>query len=194
MQSSPSVSYSKISATISVHGRHSHYTEASLIHQLEILGIGRPSTFATIINTIIERGYVQKIDIEGVEIKSNEYILSSERGSIETVPVDKTIGQEKGKLRIQPIGIIVSDFLTEHFTRFFAYDYTKVMEENLDKIAKGEHIELCSMCDSDIASCISSMKNITKPTFALRDTAEYSIVVERYGPVLRKVCEDGSYH
>ena len=191
-QSNPVVSYSKIAASISVHGRHSHYTEASLIHKLEILGIGRPSTFANIINTIIERGYVEKRDIEGISIKSNEYILSS-NGSIDTIPIDKIIGGEKEKLRIQPLGIMVSDFLIEHFSGFFAYDYTKVMEDNLDKIAQGTNIELCSICESDIAICINNMKNIEKPTFGLRDTDEYSIVFERYGPVLRKIGEDGIY-
>lgn len=191
-QSSPVVSYSKIAASISVHGRHSHYTEASLIHKLEILGIGRPSTFANIINTIIERGYVEKTDIEGISIKSNEYVLSS-NGSIDIIPIDKIIGGEKEKLRIQPLGIMVSDFLTEHFSKFFAYDYTKVMEDNLDKIAQGTNIELCSICEGDIATCINNMKNIEKPTFALRDTDEYSIVFERYGPVLRKIGEDGIY-
>ena len=191
-QTNPIVSYSKIAASISVHGRHSHYTEASLIHKLEILGIGRPSTFANIINTIIERGYVEKTDIDGIEIKSNEYILSS-NGSIDIIPIDKMIGQEKEKLRIKPLGIMVSDFLTEHFSKFFAYDYTKVMEENLDKIAQGTNIELCSICESDITICIKNMKNIEKPTFALRDTTEYSIVFERYGPVLRKIGEDGTY-
>lgn len=194
IQSSPTtnVPYTKISASISVHGRHSHYTEASLIHKLEVLGIGRPSTFATIINTIIERGYVKKTDIEGVTINSKEYILST--NDIESIPVNKVIGQEKDKLRIEPIGIIVSDFLTEHFEKFFAYDYTKQMEENLDKLAHGDNIELCAVCDNDITSCITNLSDIKKPTFALRDTSEYSIVFERYGPVLRKIDKDGKYH
>ena len=195
IQSSPTtnVKYNEIGATISVHGRHSHYTEASLIHRLEVLGIGRPSTFASIINTIIDRGYVAKTDIEGTIVKSTEYVLSS-NGIIKENTIDKVIGQEKAKLRIQPIGIMVSDFLEEHFSKFFAYDYTKIMEENLDQIAVGADIPLCKLCDRDIAESISNMTNINKPTFALCDSTEYRVVFERYGPVLRKVLDDGSYH
>ena len=198
IQSSPkeNIPYNEIAATISVHGRHSHYTEASLIHRLEILGIGRPSTYSTIINTIIERGYVEKTDIEGVAVKSCEYVLKEScDGSIqiEEMLVDKMIGQEKGKLRIQPIGMMVSDFLTEHFESFFAYDYTRIMEENLDEIAAGKLNPICATCDVDIAACISNMKKIEKPTFALRNSTEYAVVFERYGPVLRKVLKDGTY-
>lgn len=193
IQSSPkeNVLYNEITATISIHGRHSHYTEASLIHKLEMLGIGRPSTYATIINTIIERGYVNKTDIEGIPIKTSEYVLKNT--DIEEVQIEKVLGQEKGKLRIQPIGNMVSDFLSDHFALFFAYDYTKAMEESLDKIANGTMINLCKKCDEDINRCIDSMKNIEKPSFPLKDTLEYKVVFERYGPVLRKVLDDGSY-
>lgn len=193
MQSSPkeNVLYNEITATISIHGRHSHYTEASLINKLEMLGIGRPSTYATIINTIIERGYVNKTDIEGIAIKTCEYVLK--KSDIEEVQIEKVLGHEKGKLRIQPIGNMVSDFLSDHFALFFAYDYTKAMEENLDKIANGSMISLCKQCDEDINKCIESMKNIEKPSFPLKNTLEYKVVFERYGPVLRKVLDDGSY-
>lgn len=193
MQSSPveNVRYNEIHATISIHGRHSHYTEASLIHRLENIGIGRPSTFATIINTIIERGYVSKTDIEGIPIKSSEYVLKE--SNLSEIPIDKVIGQEKGKLRIQPIGMIVSDFLSDHFSEFFAYEYTKTMEENLDTIANGSNLPLCKQCDEDIHKCISSMNPLEKQLFSLKDSSEYKIMFARYGPVLRKVNEDGTY-
>lgn len=194
IQSKPSenIPYNTIDATISIHGKHHHYTEASLIQRLEDLGIGRPSTFATIVDTIIERGYVEKKDINGTEMKFTEYVL--EKGDIKAVDINKMIGNEKAKLRIQPLGILVSDFVTEHFNTFFAYDYTKNMENKLDEIANGNESFVAKTCDQDIQNCIKAIKTIEKPTFPVKNSDEFVIVYERYGPVLRKVLEDGSYH
>jgi len=142
------------------------------------------------LHTLLERGYLQKTDIEGVSIETSEYTMTA--GVINEMHINKIIGQEKDKLRIQPIGHIVSDFLNDHFAPFFAYDYTKCMEENLDKIAAGEvGISVCKKCDADISAC--STPNITKLEFDLCDTDEYKIVFEKYGPVLRKILADGSY-
>jgi len=194
IQSNPieNISYNTINATLSFHGKHHHYTEASLIQKLEYLGIGRPSTFATIVDTIIERGYVMKKDIEGIEKTYKEYVL--EKGNIKEIDTKKIIGNEKNKLCIQPLGILVSDFLTEHFHTFFDYDYTKNMEDKLDEIARGKEITISKICDSDINTCIKAITTIKKPIFSVKNSDEFVIVYEKYGPILRKVLEDGSYH
>jgi DNA topoisomerase-1 len=172
---------SKIQSKIAVHGRHSHYTEASLIKKLEDIGIGRPSTYASLVETIIERGYVKKMDIEGDTYQCNEYVL--EKGEIKSEKTEKIIGQEKGKLLIQPTGILVAEFLTEHFGPLFDYGYTENMEKDLDKMASGEYQEdICVGCHKQIEELI---KPVEKKMFVLKDTDEYMVVFGRYGAVLQ---------
>jgi DNA topoisomerase-1 len=95
----PVVKYNKIESRIAFHNIHSHYTESSLIKKLEDLGVGRPSTFASIVDTIQERGYVKKRELEGTKFSCTEYKL--ENGKIETRLVEKTAGNEKDKLVIE---------------------------------------------------------------------------------------------
>jgi len=176
-----------IKSNIAVHGRHSHYTEASLIKKLEDIGIGRPSTYASLVETIIDRGYVKKMDIEGDVYKCTEHVL--EKGEIKSQPTTKTIGQEKGKLVIQPTGVLVIEFLTEHFGPLFDYGYTENMEKDLDEIAKGSGVpsdscqkDICVDCHKQIESLI---KPVEKQMFVLKDTDEYMVVFGRYGAVLQ---------
>jgi len=188
------IPYERISSTITIHGKHSHYTEATLIKKLEDLGIGRPSTFAMIVETIIERGYVKKQDIEGDKIMAEEFCLTNRDITIETT--EKIIGKETGKLVIQPIGILVSNFLNQNFNELFSYDYTKKMESNLDDISTGECAEwfrLCQTCDTEISRSLKPIAKISKQVFSIKGTSEYILVYEKYGPVLRKVLADGTY-
>lgn len=178
--SNKQVTYESVAAKVAIHGRHSHYTEASLISRLEDVGIGRPSTYASLVETIIDRGYVKKMDIEGSVLSVVEYSLGS--GSICETVVEKRVGQEKGKLVIQPVGVMVCEFLTKHFGALFAYDYTKGMELELDEIASGGHKDICSLCDSQIDELIVPTGKLK---CAIRGSDDV-VVFGRYGPMVQK--------
>jgi DNA topoisomerase-1 len=198
LKSQPSgiLSYLSVAFSLVMNHRHSHYTEASLIKKLEDLQIGRPSTYAMIVDTNIEREYVKKTDIPGTKMKITEYTLLSADGKIVTEEKEKVFGEEKSKLVIQPIGMMVSDFLTEHFHSLFSYDYTKQMEMELDNIALGKvenWYEVCDKCNEEITNLIKPTKNIVKQVFDVKDSDEYKIVYEMYGAVLRKILDTGKY-
>jgi DNA topoisomerase I len=111
------------------------FVEASLVKQLESLGIGRPSTYAPTISTIQKRGYVEKPDRQGVERSYNQFVL--ENGTIEKNQLSEVTGREKNKLAPTDIGIVVTDFLTEHFGRIMDYNFTAKVEAEFDEIANG---------------------------------------------------------
>lgn len=184
------IPYVKIESIVSVANRHSHYTESSLIKKLEDLGIGRPSTFAMIIDTIIERGYVKKTDVPGINVKCEEFTL---RGDVlEKRILEKTFGKEKNKLVIQPLGIVTLEFLTEHFTVLFDYDYTKNMEDDLDKISSGiidKWSEICNNCNETIKVLSKVVSKIEKPKYFVgsSDGKQYELIFHQYGASLKYV-------
>jgi DNA topoisomerase I len=112
------------------------YTEASLVKKLEELGIGRPSTYAPTISTILNRGYVIKDDRDGIERKYQ--ILSLKKGNISQSEKTEVHGAEKAKLFPSDIGIIVNDFLVEHFPKIVDYNFTALVEKDFDEIAMGK--------------------------------------------------------
>ena len=111
------------------------YTEASLVHKLEELGIGRPSTYAPTISTIQQREYVHKGDKKGEE---REYTVDTLKGKVITQKVRKeTTGSDKGKLMPTDIGLVVNDFLLKNFPGIMDYNFTAKVEQDFDKIAEG---------------------------------------------------------
>jgi DNA topoisomerase-1 len=112
------------------------YTEASLVKKLEELGIGRPSTYAPTIGTVQKRGYVVKEDRDGKE--RNFTVLFFENNSIKRAVKNEKYGSEKSKLFPSDIGMVVTDFLAKHFENIMDYGFTASVEEEFDKIARGQ--------------------------------------------------------
>jgi len=111
------------------------YVEASLVKKLEELGIGRPSTYAPTISTIQKRGYVEKMEREGVERKYDIYTLN-EKGISKEVATEIT-GKDRNRLSPSDIGMVVTDFLVEHFGDILDYNFTAQVEQEFDEIANG---------------------------------------------------------
>ena len=167
----------------SIHHKKQHYSESKLLQILESKGIGRPSTFANIVDTIQSRGYVKRMNIKGKEEEMN--ILELNDNQIQITKEKKIYGQEKNKLVLQPIGEMVVELLYEKIKDLFDYGYTKYMEDSLDLIIrgeiKGEHI--IDELDKKITSLLDS---ITKDKIKIKIDEEHTFLVGKYGPVIQK--------
>ncbi len=111
------------------------YTEASLVKRLEELGIGRPSTYAPTITTIINRKYIEKGTVEGDERKYTQLVLT--QNDIKKEILSERVGSEKGKLVPTDVGMLVNDFLVKNFPRVIDYNFTAEVEQSFDSIALG---------------------------------------------------------
>lgn len=112
------------------------YTEASLVKKLEELGIGRPSTYAPTISTILKRGYVEKRDKEGVIRYFSVYTLKDDKVKKELA--NENTGAEKSKLFPSDLGLVVTDFLIQYFDDIMDYGFTARIEEEFDEVAEGK--------------------------------------------------------
>ena len=179
--------YKKICSKVTMKGTKQHYTEARLVQLLEEKGIGRPSTFSSLVDKIQERGYVKKEDIKGKEIVCKDFELENEE--IFEIETKREFGNEKSKLVIQPLGTIVIEFLDTHFNDLFNYGYTRVMEESLDNISKGHIIwyNLCATCNGQLDTLINGLGIETKLEYKIDENNTY--LVGKYGPVIKCVEE-----
>jgi len=206
------VLYKKITATVTIKNQKQHYTEAKLIQLLEEKGIGRPSTFSMLIDKIQEKEYAVKQDVKGQTIECKDYEIEYDdktrtASDIYEIETSREIGNEKSKLVIQPLGMIVLDFLENHFLSLFDYDFTGRMENDLDKVAKGDknYNEVCKECldlitdlvdftskpvpqTDETSASLAKPKAIMKPTkieYKIDDNHYY--IIAKNGPVIKCV-------
>jgi DNA topoisomerase-1 len=159
------IKYNKLQSRMNVRELKSHYSEASLVSMLEECGIGRPSTFSSIVHKIQERGYVAKQDVPGRRVSCTNYELDG--GVLSQSVEEREFGNEKNRLVIQPLGYKVIEFLCAHFAELFDYNYTKRMEHQLDEVWSGEKRwgDVCCECLSCVDRLLDSLlkSNVTPP-------------------------------
>lgn len=136
MKKSDQLYNSYITATERFTRPPARYTEASLVKKLEELGIGRPSTYAPTISTIQNRKYVEKGSIEGEERPYVKFVLKQDK--LKEEKLTEKVGSDKGKLIPTDVGMVVNDFLVNHFTSILDYNFTAKVEEDFDNIAEGK--------------------------------------------------------
>lgn len=174
--------YNKIYSEFTLKNIKTHFTEARLVQQLEEKGIGRPSTFSGLVSKILERGYVKKMDIEGKKLEYKDFELKEDE--ISEISGSKIFGNEKNKLKIQPIGIIVCEFLYKNYDNLFNFEYTSKMENSLDIISKGEKIwyDLCSECYSELKKLTNGIDNKRE---VIKIDENHTYMIAKYGPVIK---------
>jgi DNA topoisomerase-1 len=189
IQKGDDITRKRITSDIGQCGTKPHYSEGSLVKKLEDMGIGRPSTFSSIVQTIIDRKYVSVKDVEGQIVMCEIHTLFDDMFQTSTKNV--AVGNEKNKLVITPTGILAVTFMCEHFMKFFNYDYTKGMEDELDRIASNTNAnwrKICQNVYTSIQETSKSIPSIKKVTFPIDH--EHEIHIEGFGPVIRKKTGD----
>ena len=193
------ISYKKITCKQTLKELKSHYSEAHLVQLLEQKGIGRPSTFSSLIEKIQDRNYVTKQNIDGKKIEIIDYTLID--NAIVQEQGTKEFGNEKNKLVITQTGIFVIEFLIKYFNGLFNYDYTKSMEDELDNIAQGtkKYYELCHECYGLINDLIKT-NNLAANSNSANGQEKIQIIIDskhtyligKNGPTIKYTKEDGS--
>jgi len=204
-----------IESNLTVHSKHNHYTESTLIQKLEEIGIGRPSTFSLLVDTIQDRGYVKKTNVSGISVNCIDYKMKNNK--IIKTENTKTFGAEKNKLVIQPIGILTIEFLIQYFQSIFSYAYSKNMEDELDKISNIKNMDvetdthpdtnvdtplelnrpqekwysICQQCNSEIKELSKKINHLGKQSYKIDE--DHSLAFQQHGPVIRKQREDGTF-
>nr|UZT28923.1 DNA topoisomerase I [Nucleocytoviricota sp.]UZT29279.1 DNA topoisomerase I [Nucleocytoviricota sp.] len=180
------VNYNKIIVKELLHNFKQHYNEAKLVQLLEKKGIGRPSTFASLVEKIQARGYVKRENIDGKKLLCKNYELVEKNINIKEE--EKEFGNEKNKLVIQDLGILVIEYLKNNFSQIFNYDYTKSMEEKLDLIANNEesYFNLLNVSNKELDEVISNI-SIEKHQFKI--DKHHTYLIGKNGPVIKKIFE-----
>lgn len=178
------INYKKIASKIHMKDLKSHYTEARLVKLLEKNGIGRPSTFSSLVDKIQERGYVKCDTIKGKPMECLDFELTDSK--ISEIKTQREFGGENKKLIIQPLGVLVIELLIKHFDLLFDYTYTKEMEDTLDVIAKGDKLwhELCRECYTEIDRLSVGLKHSMKEVIQIDDNHLY--IIAKYGPTIKR--------
>jgi DNA topoisomerase-1 len=182
--------YNEIAATERFTQHPARYSEASLVKKMEELGIGRPSTYAPTVSTIIQRGYVTKEDRPG---NPREYVkIVLKKGALKKENKQEITGTEKSKLFPNDIGMLVNDFLVENFKNVIDYNFTAKVEEQFDEIASGE-LEWTKMIDTfykPFHNDVEKSKDISRPAAFERALGtdpktgkQVSVRIARFGPV-----------
>ena len=175
------IALNTIKSENSITNLKSHYTEAKLVRLLESHGIGRPSTYAMLLDKLKTKGYVEKTHLPGFPIECTDFTLTKKK--IETTNQTKMFGSEKNKLVITDLGVIVIEFCLSHFQSLFEYDYTRQMEEQLDIIANGkdDRKKICTQTHNDIEQLVK--KIVKKEHTEIEENHFY--IVGKYGPCIK---------
>ena len=184
LKSGATIEYKKVVSNVSLTNTKQHYTEAKLVQLLEEKGIGRPSTFSSLVEKIQEREYVKKGDVKGKEIVCKNFELEDDTLTEKTTK--KEFGNEKGKLVVQPLGKIVMEFLEKNCNEFLNYEYTSSMETELDNISKGEKdwVSLCSTCFHDLSQMIEKV-GTTEKKYEIQIDESHVYKIGKYGPMIQ---------
>jgi DNA topoisomerase-1 len=190
LQENQKLFYNEISATERFSQHPARYSEASLVKKMEELGIGRPSTYAPTVSTIIQRGYVTKEDRQGEKREYNKILLK--KGVVKKEKKQETTGTEKSKLFPSDIGMLVNDFLMENFRNVVDYNFTANVEEQFDEIASGGlgWTEMIDKFYKPFHKDIEKSKEISRPATSERILGvdpktgkQVSVRIARFGPV-----------
>ena len=174
---------SKAESDVRIRGGVQHVKDAGLIKMMEKEGIGRPSTYAGLVDKICTRGYVEQRDVPGTLIETTVYTLKPPM--LEGHPFSKTLGIQRNRLVPTELGMKVYKFCTELFPKLFSVEYTSELERQLDEVANGESTRLL-VCKE----VVDSLKTV-KPVTRMDPQLGYSYCVGKYGPCLRHVDEEG---
>lgn len=179
------IDYKKLTSRQTIKDKKTHYTEAKLVQLLEHNGIGRPSTFSSIVDKILERKYVNIENIEGKKIQIKDYEVEDDR--LIELEGEREFGNEKKKLVLKPIGILVIEFMLKNFPEICDYEYTKIMEQDLDKIAKGEteYYKLCSRVNSLIDKTIKDKELDKNNKISIKIDENHTYIIGKNGPVIK---------
>jgi DNA topoisomerase I len=174
------------------------YTEASLVKKLEELGIGRPSTYAPTITTIVKRNYVEKRDKEGVKRQVN--VLRLKNDTVEKEVHSEITGAEKSKMFPTDLGMVVTDFLKQHFKQVMDYGFTAEIEQEFDEIAEGK-IRWSNMIDDFYKPFHSTIETTLETAERAKGERELGVDAEtgkkviarmgRFGPMVQIGSSEG---
>jgi len=165
------------------------YTEASLVKKLEELGIGRPSTYAPTISTILKRGYVEKRDKEGT--RRDFRVFKLEKDTLSKIMEQENTGAEKSKLFPSDLGLVVTDFLKQYFGDIMDYSFTARIEEEFDEVAEGK-MKWSNVLDEFYTPFKKDVENTIENAERIKGERELGIDPESGKPVFARMGRYGA--